>query len=106
MDRKPKKETKKAEFKQGAAYEWNPEDVFQLTGLEIDKINKALSAAASSTEFQRHAIIYEGLIAFNSFFRSAVEEGAISERKEEKKLEDLSVAEDLAPIEEAVVVVD
>lgn len=77
MERK-KKEQKQV-FKAGASYVWDPEDVFQLTGLEIDRINKALSAASASQEFQRHAVIYEGLIAFNQFFKSAVEEGAIRE---------------------------
>ena len=82
MNRKPSAK-KKAEFKPNASYSWEPTDEFVLTGLEIDKINKALSAAASSPDFQKNVVIYEGLLAFNSFFRGAVEEGAIKEQPQE-----------------------
>ena len=38
---------------------------------------------AQSPEFQRHALLYEALIAFNQFFKTAVEEGAIKEQENE-----------------------
>lgn len=85
MNRKPSKN--KNQFKPNAQYSWEPTDEFVLTGLEIDKINKGLSAMAQSPEFQRHALLYEALLAFNQFFRTAVEEGAISEQPQEKEAE-------------------
>jgi hypothetical protein len=78
MNRKPSK--KKTEFRPNAAYSWEPTDEFVLTGLEIDAINKALSAIAQDPVFQRHAVVYEGLVAFTNFFKTAVEEGAITEK--------------------------
>jgi hypothetical protein len=79
--RKPKKEKKT--FNPQASYSWEPTDEFILTGLEIDKINKALAAAASDKDFQKNVVIYEGLLAFNQFFQTAVQEGAIKETPSE-----------------------
>lgn len=83
MNRKPSK--KKTEFRPDQSYSWEPMDEFILTGLEIDKINKALAAAASDPQFQKNIVIYEGLLAFNQFFKTAVEEGAIQPSASESK---------------------
>lgn len=94
MDRKPKKQ--KFTFNPQASYSWEPTDEFILTGLEIDKINKALAAAASDKDFQKNVVIYEGLVAFNQFFRTAVEEGAIKEQPQESKPVNDKGVQDLA----------
>lgn len=86
--RKPEK--KKFTFDPSKSYSWEPDADFIIKGIEVDKINRALSAAASTPEFQRNAVLYEGLKAFNNFFKEAVEDGLIVEQApEEEKPEEI-----------------
>jgi hypothetical protein len=80
-----RKKVEKLKYNPSAKYEWNSEDNFTITGKEVEDINNALKAAASTPDFQRFAALYQGLVSFNNFFKELVEDGLVREIKEEVK---------------------
>lgn len=92
---------KKATYDPAKNYAWEPEDKFVLTGLEISNINRALMAAASTPEFQKSITVYNGLLSFQKFFQSAVEEGLIKEQESPKSNGQIEAPpQDEKPVEE------
>lgn len=94
MERKPKIEELKAVktpvYDPRKNYEWAEDDIFSVTGKEIDFWYKAMSAIVASDDYQRFLFIQRGAAAMQNFLKESVEQGLISEVKKEepKKQED------------------
>lgn len=83
MDRKPLEELKAvAKYDPSKSYEWAPEDLFTVSGLEIDAWNKALVVMANSPEYQRFIQVQRGAVLMQEFIKESVEQSLIKERKE------------------------
>jgi len=98
MDRKPNIEKLKAVSKWNpeTRYEWNPEDLFTVSGAEIDSWNKALAVMVNTPEFQRFTTVQRAAILMNDFIKQGVEQDLIKPvKKVEEKEED-------GPIEQVV----
>lgn len=74
-------EAKKIQYDPSLSYEWDPTDLFTVTGAEIDIWNKALMTQVNTVEFQRFAIMQAAAIKMNTFIKEAVEEGLIKQKK-------------------------
>lgn len=81
MSKRKPEEKQKELYNPQLTYEWKADDMFQISGIEIEKINKALIAASSGPEFQKYITIFEGLAAFQNFFKESVEEGLIKAKE-------------------------
>ncbi len=85
MDRKPIENLKAvSKFNPNTHYEWNPEDIFTVSGSEIDAWNKALAVMVNTPEFQRFTQIQRAAIMMNDFIKDGVEQGLIKPKKETK----------------------
>lgn len=83
MDRKPLEKLKAvAKYDPSKSYEWAPEDLFTVSGLEIDAWNKALAVMASTPEFQRFLHVQRAAVLMQDFIKQGVEQDLIKERKE------------------------
>ena len=88
MDRKPLEKMKAvAKYDPSKSYEWAPEDLFTVSGLEIDAWNKALAVMAATPEFQRFLQVQRGAVLMQEFIKDSVEQDLIRERKEESKIQ-------------------
>lgn len=61
------------------SYSWNANDVFAITGLQFDIINKVIQANLQNPEVQRALYLVEGAKAVQEILKVAVEEGLVSE---------------------------
>lgn len=85
MDRKPIENLKAvSKFNPSQPYGWNPDDVFSVSGAEIDAWNKALAACVNTDEYQRFTLIQRAAILMNDFIKDGVEQGLIKPIKKEK----------------------
>lgn len=81
MDRNVKKmEPRNPSQEARRTYEWQPEDLFQVTGAEITIWNQALSMLIQQPEHQKAMIIQQAAGAMGAFLREAISSGAIKEK--------------------------
>ena len=81
MDRKPQVQ----KFDPQKNYEWNVDDLFTVSGEEIDAWNKALVLTTQDPEFQKFVHIYRAKLLMEKFIKESVESGLIRETTPSKE---------------------
>ncbi len=100
MDRKPLEKLKAvAKYDPSKSYEWAPEDLFTVSGLEIDAWNKALIQVVATPEFQRFLHIQRAAILMQDFIKQSVDQDLIKEKVEESKAEKIIEDDRTLPID-------
>lgn len=76
----PKKApAQKVQFDPRKSYSWQSQDVFAITGAELDVLHKAFNAVISQPEAQKYILAMEGAKITTSIIAKYVEEGVIKE---------------------------
>lgn len=75
-NRKPK------DFDTKKNYGWNTDDLFTVTGAEIDIFNKAITAMMATPDFQRFLIVQRAGQTMLNFLKESYNSGLIYEVKE------------------------
>jgi hypothetical protein len=71
---------KKAEYSPQKNYTWGAEQMFGVTGLEIDKVFKALVMQTKDvSDYDKFLWLQEGLTIMNNILKEAYEQGVIQE---------------------------
>ncbi len=84
MDRKPLEKLKAvAKYDPSKSYEWAPEDLFTVSGAEIDAWYKGLTVMATTPEFQRFLHVQRAAMIMQDFIKQGVEQELIQEQKKE-----------------------
>lgn len=63
-------------------YQWNPEDVFTLTGAEFGQVLNALRAVLSTPEASKILMVDRANDAIENVIAKAVESGVVKEKLE------------------------
>lgn len=61
------------------SYAWKADDVFAITGLQLDIISKVIQANLQNPDVQRALYLVEGSKAVQEILKLAVEEGLVQE---------------------------
>src|SRR5689334_8569134 len=70
----------KPEFTPTKNYSWESTEKFVITGLELDKLNRALvTQTGDAPDFQKFLWIQEGLMVVNNILKEGFEQGLIKE---------------------------
>lgn len=75
-------------YSQEKNYTWKADDIFAITGLQLDIINKVIQANLQNPEVQRALYLVEGAKAVQEILKVAVEEGLVNEAPKPESKED------------------
>lgn len=64
-------------------YTWDAQDIFTVTGAEIDIWNKAMAVYVNTPEFQRYLVLQKAASVMQAFIQESVEQSLIKEKIEE-----------------------
>ena len=79
------KPQQKAIYNPQSNYQWQPEDIFPLKGIELHLLKKILDSLIASPEAQRAIAAYEGLKLVDGLIKEGVETGKIIEVPQEEE---------------------
>jgi len=100
MDRKPLEQLKAVgKYDPRKDYQWNADDLFTVTGAEIDLWNKALASYVNTPEFQKFAVMQRAAIAMSDFIKQSVEQDLIKEVKSQSNGATKTLPEDGSTLE-------
>lgn len=81
MERKPIENLKAVKkYDPTKNYTWEPDDVFTVSGAEIDIWNKAMSVYVNTPEFQRFLVLQRAAVSMQTFIEESVEQGLMKEK--------------------------
>ena len=81
MDRKPlEQKTAVGKYDPTKNYVWNRDDIFSVTGAEIESWNNAIGVYVNTPEYQRFMQLQKAALLMQDFIKQSVEQGLIKEQ--------------------------